>query len=95
MREDLPESFELPVLDDSMAPQIEAGYTARFSRVHAPVPGKPVLLRDRDGNYMIRNYRPRRPGHWVDEATNEAYSELDSIADGLVVVAVMKGLDWA
>lgn len=93
-REDLPLEFEVKVLDDSMAPEIAAGNIARFKTDAKPIPGKPVLVADRAGNRYLRTYRPRTPHHWLAEPANPAYAPLDSIADELRVLAVLKGVDW-
>lgn len=95
MGAELPDLFSLEARDDSMAPLLSRGQVARFSRTAAPDPGRtPVLLRDRDGNHYIRHYRALRPGHWEAAALNPGYAALDSVRDGLEVIATMKGLDW-
>ena len=90
----LPEVFALIVQDDAMAPLLNMGNVARFSTKSAPSPGKRVLVADKDENTYIREYRFRRGTHWQAVALNDAYDDLDSISDGLRVLAVLIGVDW-
>lgn len=96
----LPRAFTLVARDDALAPLLSSGHKARFSteRVaeRTDLPGKKVLVADRDDNCYIREYRQRRPGHWQAVATNAAagLDPLDSVSDGLRVLAVMTGVDW-
>jgi hypothetical protein len=100
MKTDLPRAFTLVARDDAMAPLLAKGHKARFSteRVaeRTDLPGRKVLVADRDGNAYIREYRLRRGDHWQAVAINSAagFDPLDSIADGLRVLAVMTGVDW-
>ena len=93
----LPEVFKLPASDASMAPKVPPGTMVEFTRHLAPRPGDGVLVRDRDGHHYLRLYRERRPGHWEAYAINEAYRPMDSLADGLEVVAVLTAVAgrWA
>ena len=95
--ESLPAVFELPAPDASMAPKVPQGTLVKFERSLAPRPGDGVLVRDREGHHYLRVYREKRPGHWEAYAINEAYSPLDSQADGLTVVAVLTAVAgrWA
>lgn len=93
----LPEVFKLPASDASMAPKVPPGTMVEFTRHLVPRPGDGVLVKDRDGHHYLRLYRERRPGHWEAYAINESYRPLDSIADGLEVVAVLTAVAgrWA
>lgn len=95
--ESLPEVFELSAPDASMAPKVPQGTLVKLERRLTPRPGDGVLVRDREGHHYLRVYREKRPGHWEAYAINEAYSPLDSQADGLVVVAVLTAVAgrWA
>lgn len=95
--ESLPEVFELPAPDASMAPKVPQGTLVKFERNLVPRPGDGVLVRDREGHHYVRVYREKRPGHWEAYAINDAYSPLDSQADGLTVVAVLTAVAgrWA
>ncbi|QOR55255.1 MAG: hypothetical protein SHS37scaffold220_24 [Phage 67_12] len=96
----LPRAFTLVARDDALAPLLSKGHKARFSteRVaeRTDLPGRKVLVADRDDNCFIREYRLKRGQHWQAVATNDAagFEPLDSIADGLRVLAVMTGVDW-
>ncbi len=100
MKAELPRAFSLVARDDAMAPLLTKGNTARFStervKERTDLPGKKVLLTDKDGNCYIREYRLRRGEQWQAVAINSTagFDPLDSIADGLRVLAVMTGVDW-
>lgn len=92
------ERFSLRVRDDSMEPLLNVGDIAHFRRAtEADIkPGGRVLVADRDQNLYIREVKARRPGHWQAAAIkSSAYDPLDSIADGLEIVALLTGVDWA
>lgn len=95
--ESLPVVFKLAAPDTSMAPKVPQGTMVELTRNLTPRPGDGVLVRDREGHHYLRVYREKRPGHWEAYAFNEAYSPLDSQADGLVVVAVLTAVAgrWA
>lgn len=100
MKTDLPRAFTLVARDDALAPLLSKGHKARFSTEkvaeRTDLPGRKVLVADRDGHCYIREYRLRRGTHWQAVATNEAagFDPLDSVTDGLRVLAVMTGVDW-
>ena len=93
----LPDVFKLAVPDTSMAPKVPQGTLVEFTRSLQPRPGDGVLVKDQDGHHYVRVYREKRPGHWEAYAINDAYSPLDSQADGLTVVAVLTAVAgrWA
>lgn len=93
----LPDVFKLAAPDTSMAPKVPQGTMVEFTRSLQPRPGDGVLVKDRDGHHYLRIYREKRPGHWEAYAINDAYSPLDSQADGLTVVAVLTAVAgrWA
>jgi hypothetical protein len=90
----LPPVFALSVKDEAMSPFLSVGDIVRFAADREPVAGRPVLLKDKDGNAYIRDYMPRRAGVWTASARNPGFLPMDSEADGLTVVAVMTGMDW-
>lgn len=94
MTGELPPTFSLVVKDDAMAPDLRVGHQAIFSTSKDPAPGNNVLLVDNEGHAYIREYQQRRPGHWQAVARNAAYQPLDSITDGLRVLAVQIGALW-
>lgn len=96
-RASLPLAFEVAAPDASMAPKVPQGTVVKFERELEARPGDGVLVRDREGHHYLRIYREKRPGHWEAYAINDAYSPLDSQADGLTVVAVLTAVAgrWA
>jgi len=90
---ELPELFSLDMPDDSMAPRIERGTSLIFSTTDQPGPGKGVLVRDNGGHLYVRRYRQGRGPLWQAQALNDTdFETLDSDRDGLVVVAVLRGV---
>lgn len=79
-------------LDDP--PSMRAGDFADFAPASQAQPNQVVLLADKDGNVYIRRYTLRRPGHWIATARHSGYEPLDSIADGLRVLAIQVGASW-
>lgn len=96
-RASLPLAFEVAAPDAAMAPKVPQGTVVKFERELEARPGDGVLVRDREGHHYLRIYREKRPGHWEAYAINDAYSPLDSQADGLTVVAVLTAVAgrWA
>lgn len=97
MTADLSRPFELEVVDDALAPHIERGSTAILDPNRKPVPGRPALIRDANGNHYLRRYKAGAGAHWkavpsAEQADN--YDALDSETHGLQIVAVMMGLVW-
>lgn len=91
MATELPSTFAVHAIDDSMAPSIPAGKLLFFDSSVEPVAGDVVIVRDQAGHHYIREYRIKRAAVWTAYATNEAYQALDSAADGLAVTAVLIG----
>lgn len=89
----LPERFTLKLPDDAMAPRAPAGTLVRFVRSSEARQGDGVLVRDAAGNVYFRRLQQRTPTHWRAVPANDAFAALDSIADGLVVIAVLTGYD--
>jgi len=94
MTADLSQPFELVVEDDALAPEIFKGCIARFDPAREPAPGRPVLVRDASGRPYLRDYQTGPAGRWQAVARARGFAPLDSEADGLQLVAVMKGFDW-
>lgn len=97
MTADLSRPFELEVLDDALADEIVKGSVARFHPAgsRAPIPGRPVLLRDRDGNYYLRDFAQGPGQRWKALARKSGFTPMDSEEHGLEIIAVMKGVDWS
>lgn len=91
---EIKEHFALVIEDDALDPSYPKGTVGEFSRDRQPIAGKPVLLRDKDGNVFIRRYEVRTPTHWVATSLNPGFQPLDSVRDGLVVLATMTGHRW-
>ena len=88
----LPEVFEVAVPDDAMSPRVRAGQTVIFDTREKARPGDGVLVSDSDGAWFFRLYRQGRGGAWEAHAENPAYQTLDSVRDGLTVLAVLSGV---
>ena len=93
---DLNRPFELVVLDDALAPEIFRGCVAQFEPVslRKPVAGRPVLVRDKDGAHYLRDFEQGPSGRFQAVARQRGFAALDSEADGLLIVATMKGVSW-
>lgn len=94
MEADLSQPFELAVIDDALAPEIFRGCVARLDPNRGPVAGRPVLVRDAAGNHYLRDYQQGPGGSWQAVARQRGFAALDSRADDLTIVAVLKGIDW-
>lgn len=95
MNADLSGRFALVLRDDALAPEYPAGTSIRFDAARTPRPGWPVLVKDGSGAYFVRDYIEGASGRWKAEARQRGYASLDSESDGLELVAVMFGADWA
>lgn len=93
LNDPLPELFSVRLPDEAMAPFARAGTLVRFRRASEGRQGACVLVRDASGNLYFRRIQQRTPSHWRAMPKNEAFGALDSISDGLVIVAVMTGMD--
>lgn len=91
MRE-LPETFELEMSDSSMGAVAPKGTVVKFKRSTEVAHGEGVL-RDKRGDFFFRQCRPKVGGGWVAHPLNAAFPPLDSEVDGLVVVALMVGIE--
>lgn len=94
MSADLNEPFELEVIDDALGPDIFRGCTVRLDPGRPPQAGRPVLVKDGAGRFYLRDYQVAGAGRWQAVARQRGYAPLDSDADGLQLVAVMRGFDW-
>lgn len=96
MSADLSRPFELEVVDNALGDDIVIGCVARFHPAGSrqPQPGRPVLVRDLDGNHYLRDYEQGPGKRWRAVARKTGFLPMDSEEFGLVVVAVMKGVDY-
>lgn len=84
--------FRFALVDDAMAPDWPRGMHLIFDTVRRARPGRVVLVKTADGQLHVRTYaQGRTPGHWTAEPSQRAYTRFDSQADGLEIVAVMRG----
>jgi len=96
MQDGLPERFDLVLRDDALGEQGKKGEIGKFSTIARPIEGRGVLFTDRDRNPYVRIYQLRTVGRWAAVSANpQAYGTLDSEQDGLQLLAVMVGLQWA
>jgi transcriptional regulator with XRE-family HTH domain len=94
MGANLNQPFELDVIDDALAPEIFKGCVARLDPGRKPQPGQPVLVRDRNGQHYLRDYQQGSGDRWQAVARTRGFAPLDSVDDGLQLVAAVKGVDW-
>lgn len=96
MTADLSRPFELDVVDNALGDDIVIGCVARFhpAGARAPTPGRPVLVRDREGNHYLRDYEQGPGKRWRAVARKSGFLPMDSEELGLVVVAVLRGVDY-
>lgn len=95
----LPERFRLVIRDDSMAlddpPSMRVGHWAEFEPASEAPAGQVVLVADAAGNVYIRKKVEKTPGRWEAHARRAAdYLPLDSVTDGLRILAVQVGQGW-
>lgn len=97
MTADLSRPFELEIFDDALAPDFERGSIALLDSTRKPVPGRPVLVRDKHNNHYLRRYKAGAGVHWKAVPSPEQdhnFDPLDSQEHGLEVIAVMIGHLW-
>lgn len=92
MHRPLEPEFQTTMPDSSMAPEVPRGARIIFVTGVEPEPGDFVLLRDRDANLYVREYRQVKPGQWEAHAINPAFLPMDSVRDELRVLAVFDGM---
>lgn len=81
--------FSMPLEDDANAPDFPRGQEFIWSTVKPAQIGSLVLVRDKAGQVHARQMRQGKAAqHWIAAPSNVAFASLDSIADGLEVVAV-------
>lgn len=95
MTADLSQPFELEVIDGAFGEEIPPGSSMRLDPALSPLPGRPILVKDREGNFYLRDYQSGPGGRWKAVArVSRGFDPLDSEDHGLEVVAVMKGFDY-
>lgn len=86
---ELPEQFVIETPDDALTPSLPRGTSVVFERASTAQPGDCVLVQDSRGARYMRRYVQGVGGAFKAQAINDAYVTLDSIRDGLRVLAVM------
>ncbi len=98
MTADPPPEFQLRLTDAAMElddpPSMRPGDHAFFRRSSSAQPGQVVLVVNAAGDLFIRKYQARTPGHWLAVARHPGYEPLDSVRDGLTILAVQYGGTW-
>jgi hypothetical protein len=91
--ETMPARFVFALEDDAMAPFGRAGTEVLFaSDVPAKI-GAGVLVKDKEGALFVRRKaQGASADHWLAVAPNSVYRSLDSLADGLRVLGVWRGV---
>lgn len=92
LRPDQP--FELEVIDGAFGSDIPPGCVMRMDPNRAPRAGWPVLVKDQQGRHYLRDYQQASGDRWQAVARARGFAAMDSVDDGLEVIAVMKGVDW-
>lgn len=92
MLADLPDSFEVVLEDDAMAPEFPAGTVIRFRKGEDAKFGDRVLLRDRTGELHFREYTQNFEGEpFEGTATGRGFRNILPRQHGATVVAVKVG----
>lgn len=90
---DLTKPFELEVIDGAFGEDYPAGCVMRLDPNRKPKAGWPLLAKDKRGKYYLRDYQQGAGESWKAVArVPRGFDPLDSVDDGLVVVAVMNGV---
>ena len=92
MHRPLEAEFQTTAPDAAMAPDVPRGARIIFITGVDPVPGDFVLCADSSGAHYLREYKALKAGHWQAHAINPAFLPLDSVRDGLRVLAVFDGI---
>lgn len=89
----LPQSFEVTLVDDAMAPDFPAGTVVTFASGGAASFGHRVLVRDPRGGLHFRLYAQSQADEWIAKPLNErgAFLAFEPKRDGARVVAVKTG----
>lgn len=88
------EPFEIDVIDGVFGADYPPGCVMRMDPARPPRAGWPVLVRDKRGKHYLRDYQQAAGERWQAVARVRGYAPLDSVDDGLQVVATMMGVDW-
>ena len=92
--DEIPAFFRVAMPDDSLRGEVDRGVMLLFDRDLPPETGRPVLVQDKYGERYIRIFSLLRGEHWRAVAKNDAFPPLDSLEDGLTVLATAKYRGW-
>lgn len=85
--------FVLALRDDALAPDFPSGTRIVWQKGRQPKPGRLVLVRDKHGlDHARQVHQSTTPGSWTAAALRKGYPHFDPRADGLVVLAVHRGV---
>lgn len=84
--------FELEVIDGAFGDDYPPGCTMLLDPKRPPRAGWPVLVKDSEGRHYLRDYQQGAGDRWQAVARVRGFLPLDSVDDGVVVIAVMKGV---
>lgn len=84
----LPDLFRCAMPDDALKSTTPKGTVLLCSTTAAPVFGKGVIVKDRNGAMHVRRYTQSGAGQWVAEADAPGYASLRP-EDGIEVVAAV------
>ena len=91
--ERVPARFVFVLEDDAMAPHGRAGTEVLFASGSPAKIGAGVLVKDKQGEFHVRRKAQGTSAeHWLAVAPNGVYRSLDSLADGLELVGVWRGV---
>lgn len=91
MADHMPTEFRSTAPDDALAPRLRAGQVFTVDTQLQPRAGDGVLLKDRTGAIHLRVFRPV-VGRWEAHALQPDWPVMDSERDGLMVLAVLTGV---
>lgn len=89
---ELPDLFQVPAPDDSMADRVRQGWLIEFDRRLKPRQGDGVLVEDSEKRWFFRLYSEGTQGRFEALPLNPTYQKLESQRDGLKVLAVLVGV---
>jgi hypothetical protein len=86
--------FELEVMDGAFGEDFPPGCWMLLDPARAPRAGWPALVKDRDGQFYLRDYVRGAGDQWQAIARARGFLPLDSFDHGLEIIAVMKGVSF-
>lgn len=87
--EQFKEAFSMQIETDALLPDCPRGSFGTFRPGAPPQQGRPVLVRDRSGQFHLRFFQEGALGRWQGVAKVSGFEPLDSDAHGLEIMAPM------